>query len=49
MECKKAILAVINPTYVVVEIRPEKIPARTGFEPIIFAMPVSRRHSILKF
>lgn len=24
MECKKAILAVINPTYVVVEIRPEK-------------------------
>lgn len=35
MKCMKAILAAINPTYVVEKIRPDKkIKARTEFEPM---------------
>ena len=36
----ETILAVMNNNEVVVEIRPEKIQARTGFQPMTFAIPV---------
>ena len=37
MKCMKAILAVMNPTYVVVDIRPEN---KSGFESMTSAIPV---------
>ena len=37
-----AILAAMNTTKLVAEMRPEKIQARTGFEPISSAIPVQR-------
>ena len=36
----ESILAVMNTTELVLEIRPEKIQVSTGFEPITFAIPV---------
>ena len=38
----EATLAVVNTTGLIVEIRPEKIQARTGFEPMTSAIPVQR-------
>ena len=38
----KAIFAVMNTTSAVVKIRPEKIQACTGFEPMTSAIPVQR-------
>ena len=38
----EAILAAMNTTELVVEIRLEKIQARTGFEPMTSAIPVQR-------
>ena len=38
----EVILAAMNTTEVVVEIRPEKIPASMGFEPMTSAIPVQR-------
>ena len=38
----QAILAAMDTTELVVEMRPEKIQARTGFEPMTSAIPVQR-------
>ena len=38
----EATLAVMNTTGLIVEIRPEKIQARTGFQPMTSAIPVHR-------
>ena len=38
----ESILAVMNTTEIVVEIRPEKIQVRTGFESITSVIPVQR-------
>ena len=38
----EVILAAMNTTEVVVEIRPEKIQASMGFEPMASAIPVQR-------
>ena len=38
----EGIFAVMNTTELVVELRSEKIQARTGFEPTISAIPVKR-------
>ena len=46
----KATFAVMNTTWAVVKIRPKKkIQARTGFEPVTFAIPVSQRSWVNRF
>ena len=46
----KATFAVMNTTWAVVKIRPEKkIQARTGFEPVTSAIPVSQRSWVHRF
>ena len=42
----KEILAAINTTKLVVEIRPEKIKVRTGFEPMTSAIPVQHSYQL---
>ena len=38
----EAILAVMNTTELVVEMRPDEIQARTGFKPMTSAIPLQR-------
>ena len=47
MKCMKAILAVVNPTYVVAEIGPENIHVCSGFEPMTSAIPMQCSANIM--